>query len=102
MTVTIRPERIAIATDGDAGQYDCRASGTVRDSLYAGPITRFVVGSTAAVSWWSSARTPAQASRTPEALRDSRVTLVWRRDYTRVISKTEERRTDETKSVDQA
>ncbi len=36
VTVTIRPERIAIATDGDAGQYDCRASGTVRDSLYAG------------------------------------------------------------------
>jgi putative spermidine/putrescine transport system ATP-binding protein len=101
-TVTIRPERIAIADQhGEVGQSDCHASGTVRDSLYAGPITRFVV----ALDGGGELMVVRQNARTSfedaEALRGQSVTLTWRRDYTRVINTTEGRSTDE-ESVEQA
>jgi putative spermidine/putrescine transport system ATP-binding protein len=101
-TVTIRPERIAI-TDGEAAaaELDCRASGTIRDSLYAGPITRFVVeldGGGELMVVRQNARTSFEDA---EALRGQSVTLSWHRDYTRVINTTEEGSTD-AESVKQA
>jgi putative spermidine/putrescine transport system ATP-binding protein len=101
-TVTIRPERIAIAEgNANTGELECRASGTVRDSLYAGPITRFVVeldGGGELMVVRQNARTSFEDA---EALRGQSVTLSWHRDYTRVINTTEERSTD-AESVTQA
>ncbi len=90
--VTIRPERIAVAEgpDADAVQGDCRASGIVRESLYAGPTTRFVVeldGGGELMVLRQNARTSFEDA---EALQGRPVTLVWGREYTRVISTTEE------------
>jgi putative spermidine/putrescine transport system ATP-binding protein len=90
--VTIRPERIAIAEGGATGgsATDCRASGTVRECLYAGPTTRFVVeldGGGELMVVRQNARTSFEDA---EALRGRPVTLVWGREYTRVISTKEE------------
>jgi putative spermidine/putrescine transport system ATP-binding protein len=42
--VTVRPERIELREDSDPARADlCHARGTVRESLYAGPVTRYVV-----------------------------------------------------------
>jgi putative spermidine/putrescine transport system ATP-binding protein len=91
--VTIRPERITIADNGPTGDpAGCHASGTVRESLYAGPTTRFVVeldGGGELMVVRQNARTSFEDA---EALRGAPVTLVWGREYTRVISTTEERR----------
>jgi putative spermidine/putrescine transport system ATP-binding protein len=90
--VTIRPERIAVAERDDArpGPQDCHASGVVRESLYAGPTTRFVVeldGGGELMVLRQNARTGFEDA---EALKGKPVTLVWGREYTRVISTTEE------------
>jgi putative spermidine/putrescine transport system ATP-binding protein len=90
--VTIRPERIAIVDSGEAAPAatDCHASGTVRESLYAGPTTRFVVeldGGGELMVVRQNARTSFEDA---EALRGRPVSLVWGREYTRVISTTEE------------
>jgi putative spermidine/putrescine transport system ATP-binding protein len=90
--VTIRPERIGITENGSIGEVsNCHASGTVRESLYAGPTTRFVVeldGGGELMVVRQNARTGFEDA---EALRGRPVTLVWGREYTRVISTTEER-----------
>ena len=95
--VTIRPERIAdlrrAARAGRPGT-DCHASGTVRESLYAGPTTRFVVeldGGGELMVVRQNARTSFEDA---EALRGRRVNLVWGQEYTRVISTTEEGQTE--------
>jgi putative spermidine/putrescine transport system ATP-binding protein len=90
--VTIRPERIAISQRGGAAAAatDCHASGTVRESLYAGPTTRFVVeldGGGELMVVRQNARTSFEDA---EALRGRPVSLVWGREYTRVISTKEE------------
>src|SRR2546430_9871808 len=102
-TVTIRPERIAIADSQIAASPgDCVASGTIRDSLYAGPITRFVV----ALDGGGELMVVRQNARTSfedaEALRGQPVMLTWNRRYTRVINATEERSSDEEGPVNQA
>jgi putative spermidine/putrescine transport system ATP-binding protein len=93
--VTIRPERIEILEGGDATHTgtECHASGTVRESLYAGPTTRFVVeldGGGELMVVRQNARTSFEDA---EALRGRPVSLVWGREYTRVISTTEEEKT---------
>jgi ABC-type Fe3+/spermidine/putrescine transport system ATPase subunit len=90
--VTIRPERIAVVEDGGGGfsERDCHVSGVVRESLYAGPTTRFVVeldGGGELLVLRQNARTSFEDA---EALRGKPVTLVWGREYTRVISTKEE------------
>jgi len=102
-TVTIRPERIAIADSQIAASPGgCVASGTIRDSLYAGPITRFVV----ALDGGGELMVVRQNARTSfedaEALRGQPVMLTWNRRYTRVINATEERSSDEEGPVNQA
>jgi putative spermidine/putrescine transport system ATP-binding protein len=96
--VTVRPERIAIAGDQAIGEHDCRASGTVRDSLYAGPTTRFVVALDGGGELMVVRQNAHTSFEDAEALRGRQVTLVWRREYTRVISTTEERSPDEARS----
>jgi putative spermidine/putrescine transport system ATP-binding protein len=90
--VTIRPERIALVEGDEVAAEDdeCHASGRVRESLYAGPTTRFVVeldGGGELMVLRQNARTSFEDA---EALRGKTVTLVWGREYTRVISTTEE------------
>jgi len=90
--VTIRPERIEILEGDEAARRDieCHASGTVRESLYAGPTTRFVVdldGGGELMVVRQNARTSFEDA---EALRGRQVNLIWGREYTRVISTTEE------------
>jgi putative spermidine/putrescine transport system ATP-binding protein len=63
--------------------------------LYAGPTTRFVVeldGGGELMVVRQNARTSFEDA---EALRNRPVTLAWKREYTRVISTTEERSSDE-------
>ena len=91
--VTIRPERIALVegTKDGAAATDCHATGIVRESMYAGPTSRFVVeldGGGELMVLRQNARTSFEDA---EALRGKPVTLVWGREYTRVISTTEER-----------
>jgi putative spermidine/putrescine transport system ATP-binding protein len=92
--VTIRPERIGITENGSIGEEStCHASGTVRESLYAGPTTRFVVeldGGGELMVVRQNARTGFEDA---EALRGRPVTLVWGREYTRLISTNKERST---------
>src|SRR5207244_13360582 len=89
--VTVRPERIAITENGSIDEeVVCHASGIVRESLDAGPTTRFVVeldGGGELMVVRQNARTSFDDA---EALRGKAVTLVWGREYTRVMSTTEE------------
>src|SRR3954453_9828820 len=81
--VTIRPERIAIDTAPGDG---CHVRGTVSESLYAGPTSRFVVE----LDGGGELRVVRQNATTSYeevgALRGRPVVLNWARDYTRVIA----------------
>jgi putative spermidine/putrescine transport system ATP-binding protein len=93
--VTIRPERIDLVTGESDGstETDCCATGVVKESLYAGPTSRFVVelnGGGELMVLRQNARTSFEDT---EALRGKPVTLVWGREYTRVISTRQEDKT---------
>ena len=88
--VTIRPERIALEEARPAGSDACHAAGTVRESLYTGPTSRFVVdldGGGELVVVRQNVNTTYEDA---EALRGQAVVLVWERDYTRLIGTSEE------------
>jgi putative spermidine/putrescine transport system ATP-binding protein len=89
--VTIRPERISIA-DGGRRTADqmCHASGTVRESLYAGPMTRFVVALDGGGELMVVRQNAHTSFQDAENLRGQAVTLEWAREYTRVIGTKEE------------
>jgi putative spermidine/putrescine transport system ATP-binding protein len=84
-TVTIRPERIRILDSAAGAEPGAEtAAGTVRESLYAGPVTRVIVdleggGSLVVV------RPNDQAGHIAPASPGSRVTLAWRRDAVRSV-----------------
>ena len=84
--MTIRPERIALhdgpaPTDGGA----CHAAGVVRESLYAGPTSRFVVELDGGGELMVVRQNVDTTYEDAEALRGRAVTLVWNREYTRLI-----------------
>jgi putative spermidine/putrescine transport system ATP-binding protein len=89
--VTVRPERIALH-DGEEGVAagDCHAAGTVRETLYAGPATRFVVELDGGGELLVVRQNGAPGLEHAEALRGRRVVLVWSRASTRVIAYSEE------------
>jgi putative spermidine/putrescine transport system ATP-binding protein len=90
--VTIRPERIGIAEDASAvDRGSCHARGTVRESLYAGPTTRFVVSLDGGGELMVVRQNASTGFEDAEALKGKAVTLAWGREYTRVIGTTEER-----------
>jgi putative spermidine/putrescine transport system ATP-binding protein len=81
--VTIRPERIAIDTQpGDA----CHVRGTVRESLYAGPTSRFVVELDGGGELMVVRQNATTSYEDVEKLRGRPVVLNWAREYTRVIA----------------
>ena len=89
--VTIRPERISLA-DGErpTANGPCHASGRVTESLYAGPMTRFVVALDGGGELMVVRQNAHTSFEDAEALRNQKVTLVWGREYTRVIGTKEE------------
>jgi putative spermidine/putrescine transport system ATP-binding protein len=89
--VTIRPERISISDSRvPASDELCHASGVVRESLYAGPMTRFVVSLDGGGELMVVRQNAHTSFDDAEALRGQAVTLVWGREYTRVIGIKEE------------
>jgi putative spermidine/putrescine transport system ATP-binding protein len=84
--VTIRPERIRLIAEGDAPPRDaCHAGGVVRESLYAGPVSRFVVELDDGGELMVVRQNTETSFDDAEALRGRRVTLEWAREHTRVI-----------------
>ncbi len=88
--VTVRPERIALHVPGEVPAGGCHASGTVRECLYAGPATRFVVDLDGGGELLVVRQNGASSLEDAEALRGRPVVLVWARESTRVIAYTEE------------
>ena len=86
--VTVRPERIAIVDGAPAGA--CHVSGTVRESLYAGPTTRMHVDLDGGGELLVVRQNAATSLEDAEALRGRRVVLGWARESTRVIAYSEE------------
>jgi putative spermidine/putrescine transport system ATP-binding protein len=88
--VTIRPERIELSDSNgnvDAAR-DCQAWGTVRESLYAGPTTRFVVELEGGGELMVVRQNAQTSFEDAEALRGKPVLLRWGTRYTRVIGTT--------------
>jgi putative spermidine/putrescine transport system ATP-binding protein len=85
--VTIRPERIAIGTAPGDG---CHARGTVTESLYAGPTSRFVVGLDGGGELMVVQQNATTSYDEVAALRGQPVVLNWAREYTRVIAVNDE------------
>jgi putative spermidine/putrescine transport system ATP-binding protein len=83
--VTIRPERIRLAGDGEPPRSACHAGGEVTESLYAGPVSRFVVALDDGGELMVVRQNTDTSFDDTEALRGSRVTLEWAREHTRVI-----------------
>jgi putative spermidine/putrescine transport system ATP-binding protein len=81
--VTIRPERIAI---GDEARGECHARGVVKESLYAGPTSRFVVELDGGGELLVGRQNADTGFEDAESLRGRQVVLVWARRHTRVIA----------------
>ena len=81
--VTIRPERIAI---GDQARGECHARGVVKESLYAGPTSRFVVELDGGGELMVVRQNADTGFEDAESLRGRHVVLVWARRHTRVIA----------------
>jgi putative spermidine/putrescine transport system ATP-binding protein len=62
----------------------------VTESLYAGPMTRFVVALDGGGELMVVRQNADTSFEDAEALRNRKVTLVWGREYTRVIGTKEE------------
>jgi len=85
-TVTIRPERIRMEPGAAApGAGTCHAAGVVRESLYAGPTTRFVVKLAGGGELMVVRQNADTKFEDAAALRGRTVTLMWGREHTRVI-----------------
>ncbi|MGH2905980.1 MAG: ABC transporter ATP-binding protein [Solirubrobacterales bacterium] len=83
--VTVRPERISLQA-GDPAQNDrCHARGTVRESMFAGPTTRFVVDLDGGGELMVLRQNADTSFKDAEALKGAAVTLNWSRAYTRLI-----------------
>ncbi|HEX4623317.1 MAG TPA: ABC transporter ATP-binding protein [Solirubrobacteraceae bacterium] len=85
-TVTVRPERIALLTQPPSGDDDrCRAFGTVREGLYAGPVSRFVVELEGGGALMVVRQNTEEALEDVRDLEGREVTLTWARRHTRVL-----------------
>src|SRR3954466_8631757 len=81
--VTIRPERIAVGAEPSGA---CHVRGTVRESLYAGPTSRFVVDLDGGGELMVVRQNATTSYEEVAALRGQPVVLNWAREYTRVIA----------------
>jgi putative spermidine/putrescine transport system ATP-binding protein len=86
--VTIRPERIALESAPTPGA--CHARGTVKESLYAGPTSRFVVELDGGGELMVVRQNATTSYEDVAAMRGQSVVLTWKREYTRVIAVNDE------------
>jgi len=85
-TVTVRPERTALLTQPPSGDDDrCRAFGTVREGLYAGPVSRFVVELEGGGALMVVRQNTEEALEDVRDLEGREVTLTWARRHTRLL-----------------
>ncbi len=81
-TYSVRPEKIRIEAAGTgAGAGERVASGIVREVIYVGMTTRFVVDIDAGTTLMAVRQNSATASGEVVALRGERVDLVWRTEH---------------------
>jgi putative spermidine/putrescine transport system ATP-binding protein len=84
--VTVRPERIALHAQPPAQEDGrCRAAGTVREGLYAGPVSRFVVELEGGGQLMVVRQNSEEALEDVRDLEGREVTLTWARRHTRVL-----------------
>ena len=84
--VTVRPERIVLLTRPPSGDDDrCRAFGTVREGLYAGPVSRFVVELEGGGALMVVRQNTEEALEDVRDLEGREVTLTWACRHTRVL-----------------
>jgi putative spermidine/putrescine transport system ATP-binding protein len=83
---TVRPEKIRIAEpEAPVGEGDCSAEGTVRDVVYLGTTTRYIISLEAGVDLVVVQQNLTTSSMEALAARDRRVKLVWGRQYNRSL-----------------
>src|SRR3954453_54359 len=83
--VTVRPERIALHAQPPNDDGRCRAVGTVREGLYAGPVSRFVVELEGGGQLMVVRQNSEEALEEVRDLEGREVTLTWARRHTRVL-----------------
>jgi hypothetical protein len=87
--VTIRPERIRLMQNGEQpSEGACVVTGKVRESLYAGPSTRFVVDLAGGGQLMVVRQNVEQSFAESEALVGRTVRLTWAKNHTRLIGTT--------------
>jgi len=80
--VSVRPEKIRVAAeDTRPGEGEDGAAGTVRDVVYVGPATRFLVDLDAGGSLVALQQNLSTSSRDVQGLRGSRVRLIWKKEH---------------------
>jgi putative spermidine/putrescine transport system ATP-binding protein len=83
---TVRPEKIRIAEpDAAVGERDCSAEGTVRDVVYLGTTTRYIVALEAGLDLVVVQQNLTTSSMEALAAKGRRVKLVWDRQYNRSL-----------------
>src|SRR4029079_14271280 len=88
--VPVRPERLALLTQPPSGDDDrCRAFGTVREGLYAGPVSRFVVELEGGGALMVVRQNTEEALEDVRDLEGREVTLTWARRHTRLLQNKE-------------
>ncbi len=81
-TFTVRPEKIRLAEPGDAVADDeASATGTVRDVVYLGPDTRYIVALDAGSELVVTAQNQSVSSMEALAAQGRAVRLIWRRQH---------------------
>jgi putative spermidine/putrescine transport system ATP-binding protein len=86
-TFTVRPEKIRLASPDEApAPADCSAAGTVREVVYLGVYTRYIVSLDAGGELVVVQQNQATSSMEALAQRGRRVLLVWSREHNRTVS----------------
>jgi putative spermidine/putrescine transport system ATP-binding protein len=86
-TFTVRPEKIRLADPGALpGAGDCAAPGTVREVVYLGVNTRYIVDLDAGGELVVVQQNQATSSMDALAQRGRQVLLVWSREHNRAVS----------------
>ena len=84
--ITIRPEKIAmLEPDAQVGAESCSASGFVRDVVYLGAVTRYVVGLDVGAELVVMQQNLATSSMEALQVKGKKVLLVWDRRYNRPV-----------------
>jgi putative spermidine/putrescine transport system ATP-binding protein len=79
---SVRPEKIRVATEGEQpGPGEDGATGTVRDVVYVGPATRFLVDLDAGGTLVALQQNLRTSSQDVLGLRETRVRLIWNKEH---------------------